>query len=1208
MSATTFVHLRRVAALLMGVGGLLLLLSGLLGVGLPPEVGRDALVAVGACLCLAGAGQWWTLGRAQRAMGLLSEELTMMRRVAHHTGSPVLVTDNDLRVVWCNQAFERETGFRLGEVQGQHPGRLLRSPGADPVTVARVRDAVRHHTDIDIELLHRYRDGRDRWVRVILSSQRDDQGDFSGFVAVLVDIDAQVRTRETMRRALRHKGALMQTLQRYVIVAETDTAGVITQVNQRFQHTSGYSEAELLGQNFRLVSAGWHTPVFWRDMWQRIERGLPWRGEICNRSKSGRLYWVQTLITPFAGADGKIEKYLAIQSDVSDLRLAQIELRKSQTLLTRTSQLAGVGGWYVLAGGGGLHMTPECQQLLGVSDGEIDSIDELWRCFDAGARLQVREQLRELVARRRRDIEVVVPLRPLDNAPMRWVKLVAGFDEPESGGLARAPGRLVGAVQDYTPQTQAQQRIREEQRILHSAMDAVGEAFALYDPENRLVYFNDEYAAWLPPEHAPRQGMRYEEVLRCLLDRGDFKVDQGHESEWMQAVLSAPRRADADRIHQMADGRWIRFIDRLTPDGYRVVFRYDVTELQSALLRADAAALSKGQFLANMSHEIRTPINAILGLLQLLGHTRLDTQQADTLHKARRATRSLLEILNDVLDLSKIEAGKMDLHPVPFRLADLRNELELILVGALGSKDLLLVFDIDAALPPVVCGDPVRLRQVLINLGSNAIKFTERGRVVLRWHLLHQASGVARLRFQVSDTGIGIAPEQQQHIFDSFSQAESTTTRRFGGSGLGLTISQRLVSYMGGEIRLSSTPGEGSTFVFDIDLPLAAEQDVVDDVHTDPTAEGADRLSGLSLLLVEDNALNQEVALAMLRREGARVELAENGLQAVQALQARPRGFDLVLMDMQMPELDGLQATERIRDELGLRDLPVLAMTANAMAADRERCLQAGMNAHIGKPFDIDQVVALVLQFTRGAPLQSAPDIVIDPDEGMQEWPLREDTDTLRRLGGNAVLLAQLRGQFVTGAREQWRVVQACTTRSDWRQAADAVHRLKGSAGVVGAQRLLRGCAEIEQALRTAEGGADPGAGRWRQLQALLEDSLGALGVAPAARTAAPLQPATVDQVELRACRAALIPLKPLLEVADMTAIDLHEQWLAEHPLARSPRFERLNQLMEAMDLPAAAAECSRVLEGESVVAQTPVKRANPAAADGLAAAGPCTE
>ena len=209
---------------------------------------------------------------------------------------------------------------------------------------------------------------------------------------------------------------------------------------------------------------------------------LPWRGEICNRSKSGRLYWVQTLIAPFAGADGKIEKYVAIQSDVSDLRLAQLELRKSQALLTRTSQLAGVGGWYALAGGGGLHMTPECLQLLGVADGEIGAIDELWRCFDAGARLQVREQLRDLVARRRHDIEVVVPLRPMENTPTRWVKLVAGYDEPEPGGPARTPGRLVGAVQDYTPHMLAQQRIREEQRILHSAMDAVGEAFALFDP------------------------------------------------------------------------------------------------------------------------------------------------------------------------------------------------------------------------------------------------------------------------------------------------------------------------------------------------------------------------------------------------------------------------------------------------------------------------------------------------------------------------------------------------------------------------------------------------------------------------------------------------------------------------------------------------------------------------------------------------------
>ncbi|MBL8389308.1 MAG: PAS domain S-box protein [Hydrogenophaga sp.] len=1191
MSSPAFGPLQRVTAGLMA-GGVVLGVLGLAGWALNLRLSDEALVGTGLGLLVCGVWQWRLLRRSRHAVRGLNDELRMMASVAQHTGSPVLVTDNDVKVVWCNQAFERETGYRLDEVRGESPGRRLRSPEADPVTVARVRDALRNHTDIDIEMLHRYRDGKDRWVRLILTSQLDAQGEFCGYVSVLVDIDVQFRTREAYRQTLRDRDALMRTLEEYVILSEADVQGRFIRVNRRMLEITGYSEAELIGQGFDLLGSGWHNAAFWRDMWSRIRSGLPWRGEICNRSKSGRLYWVQTIITPFVGANGQIEKFVAIQADISEHKLARIELSKSQTLLARTSQLAGVGGWYALQPAGTLHMTPECRELLGADNLVLRTLDDLWQAFDAGARLVVRQQLRELVERKRREISLVAPVSQNNGATARWVKMMAGYGETDLEGGARSQGRIIGAVLDYTPQVLAQQRILEEQRIMHSAIDSVGEAFALFDPQGRLIYFNDEYAAWMPSNTPPVQGVRQEDLLRSIAERGVFREAVGREAEWVQEVLRAPLKNDPDRVRQMADGRWIRFVDRITADGYRVVFRYDVTELQDALIQADAAAQSKGQFLANMSHEIRTPINAITGMLQLLGDTSLDDRQADMVRKSRLAARSLLGIINDILDFSKIEAGKMTLHASAFRMADLRHELEVILDGARGSKPLEIVCQVDPGVPPVLVGDPVRLKQVLINLGGNAVKFTERGQVTLRCQLVAALAERVRLRFAVEDTGIGVAPALQATIFDSFSQGESSTTRRFGGSGLGLTISQRLVSLMGGQIGLVSTPGQGSCFSFEIDLHEGREADLPADTMTAIPAK-LRPLDGVRVLVVEDNALNQEVAMSLLAREGAAVTLAENGLKAVEALQADPTAFDVVLMDMQMPVLDGLGATERIRGELGLSSLPVIAMTANATSSDRDVCLQAGMNAHIGKPFDIAEVVRTVRQFVDGAGV--AGPVAVDVAAPAEPAPpaVLDDAGALRRLGGNQVLLDQLRARFEAAARNLLKQAGTRSARGEWNRVADAMHQLKGSAGVIGADWLGQAAAQAERLFRHPDGAAQRAQAsaaldrveqalsdvvrRLPAVQALVAQVSGLVPIDDGA-------PAAADGSDVLRCLVALKTLKPLFDSADMDAIDAHDRWLQEQPRARDGRFDELNRCAEAMDFQGAALACERLLASIEMV------------------------
>ena len=537
-----------------------------------------------------------------------------------------------------------------------------------------------------------------------------------------------------------------------------------------------------------------------------------------------------------------------------------------------------------------------------------------------------------------------------------------------------------------------------------------------------------------------------------------------------------------------------------------------LADLVKARDLAQASNLAKSQFLANMSHEIRTPMNAILGMLKLLQGTELNLRQQDYTNKTEGAARSLLGLLNDILDFSKVEAGKLSIDAQPFSVERLLRDLAVVLSANVGSKNISVLFDIDPSIAPLLVGDAMRLHQVLVNLGGNAIKFTAQGQVVLSLRQKQLQAGVASIEFSVEDSGIGISGENQSHIFSGFSQAESSTTRRFGGTGLGLAISQRLVELMGGKLQLSSVLGQGSSFAFSLDLPVASaasleampepakpgpalsvliidgnplavntlaamtrswnwptqtassgEQalelirkqaetgqfpfqvvfldwrlpgidgwDTMRQIHNvcescagvqpvmvmvasydrnaleqrpgqdqgmlhaflpkpvtasmvleavmQPAANDSGlrrsarpsklrRLEGMRLLVVEDNLINQQVAQELLRSEGAQVTLAANGQLGVDAVASAPTRFDAVLMDIQMPILDGYGATRLIRQQLGLTTLPIVAMTANAMPSDRQACLDAGMDEHIGKPFDLTLLVLMLLKLVTRHPL-----------------------------------------------------------------------------------------------------------------------------------------------------------------------------------------------------------------------------------------------
>lgn len=1022
--------------------------------------------------------------RAEMLARNMTANLERLALVAKNTSNAVVITDVKRNIVWVNEGFERITGYSLAEALGKSPGKLLQCSNTDQGVARAMKIALDAGESFKGEIVNRTKSGREYWIELEIQPRYNDKNEPIGFMAIESDISERKATYQRLEAALRENNALLSTLNLHGIISTADREGIITDVNDAFCNISGYSREELIGQTYRLVDSHTHSTAFWQSMWNDIANGISWRGEICNKAKDGSLYWVDTTIAPFNNSTGQIERYISIQVDITANKNQQANLIIARNQLVRAADVAELGIWTWNIPEGTLSFDDRMNDIYGIPE-------------------------------------------ELHNAPIPlayWYSLVHPEDIPE----------------------------------VKRAIKVALENESVYRQIFRIVVRNQ---------------------VHFIQSTGTVERDESGKAMLMMGInRDITQQREAENI------------------------------LKTAREAAEEANKAKSAFLANMSHELRTPMNAILGMLTLLRRTGLDRKQADYAVKSEAATRTLLRLLNDILDFSKIESGKMALECIPFDINVMLRDLAVILSSNLKVKKVEVLFDIDPTLPQFVEGDSMRLQQILTNLGGNALKFTELGEVVLFIKVITQDSHHVTLHFGVRDTGIGIAPENQESIFSGFTQAEASTTRRFGGTGLGLAISQRFVALMGGTLTLESQLGQGSLFHFTITLSLPSYTNLVINnerpdtlearahalnnlrvlvVDDNPTAcdlikrmgeslkwtvdvatsgnealqlmrqqhdsgitygalfidwqmpgldgwqtskcvrelmpvdngpmivmitahdremllqrseedqalldgylvkpitasmlldsvidalserkqpdivklaiaEPSHRLSGIRLLIVEDNLNNQQIARELLEDEGADVSIANHGKEAIEILEHNPSSFDLVLMDLQMPVMDGYNATKYIRKSLGLKNLPIIAMTANAMASDRDACLAAGMNDHIGKPFDLKSLILVIRKYSGKTDVPATvshitPCLLSAELKNVAATAGIDVDSALNRLGGDVKLYQKMLSLLSDDLANFPTQLETLLTEGDFMSASRLLHTIKGLAAQLGATEL----------------------------------------------------------------------------------------------------------------------------------------------------------
>ncbi len=903
-----------------------------------------------------------------------------------------------------------------------------------------------------------------------------------------------------------------------------------------------------------------------------------------------------------AAALNLMEDALATQARLEE---ALAELRESQALVAEAQRIARLGNWSISTEDMVLSWAPETSRLFGLEPAaSAPTLDALLDRVVAEDRPGAVAFL-EACLKGRDPGELRFRVAHADQDP-RILAARARLREAD----AHRPQRVVGTVQDVTEQAQAEHELRK----LSSALEQSPESVVITDLEGRIEYVNDAFVEvtgyardevlgknprMLQSGKTPSATFRdmWHTLKRGELWTGEFWNRRKDGTEFVEFVSITPL-LDADGTVTNYVGVKEDITEKKRAAAELNAYRHHLEDLVSARTRdlaearerAESASEAKTAFLANMSHEIRTPLNAIVSLAHLLLQGTPTPEQRDRLRKIDTAAHHLLAIVEDVLDLAKIEAGVLEFAPSEFHLSAVLDSVRSIVAGTATNKGLHVELDVHDV-PMWLQGDSTRLRQAYLNLAGNAVKFTSQGTVSLRVRCLEEDLTGLWVRFEVEDTGIGIPAPRLKSVFEPFEQVERGATRRYGGTGLGLSITQRLVELMGGRVGIESREGEGTRVWFDVPLARAGER-------SGSPAPDAARLVARPLLpaeacvlVVEDHDINREVALELLQSFGLQAAGAENGRGALE--RARQKRYDLVLMDVHMPVLDGIAATRALRELPAYADVPILAMTANVLAEDREACLAAGMNDFIPKPVDPTVLRETLTEWLAGAASPTAARrersrrLAAAPSPPTSRWdrtsnakppvalPSAPGLDTQRGLAaldGDAAAYVALLRRFVTAHSADARHLRSELAAADLGAARARAHGLRGVAATLGADRVATCATRLEQALAMKpepEPTPHEGSARLEADIVALDAALSELAAALPAPQEGPKRP----QRDAQALpEQVLADLLDLLVADDPAAIDLCK---AHAPALRSvlgDDLDRLEQHLDGFDFPAAAA------------------------------------
>jgi PAS domain S-box-containing protein len=899
-------------------------------------------------------------------------------------------------------------------------------------------------------------------------------------------LEVEINERLKVEEALRKLSQAVEQSPSMVVM--TDKEGTIEYTNPKFSEISGYSAAEACGQNSRLLKSGVHPPAFYSKMWETISTGKIWRGELCNRKKDGRLYWVSAAIAPIRNGSGEITSYVSVTGDITAQKKAEEGLRESEAKLRTILDSIFTG---ILVIDPETHtvvdVNPEAARIIGESrENIIGQICHRYLCFatkgqcpvtDLGQSMDNSERLLIRADGSRCPIIKTVTSITYDGRPHLLESFVDITQLKRTAEALQVSEEKYRSLFDNAQVGIFQSRISDA-RILE-CNDRLAEIFG-YDGQEEMKALFPGLKAYLDSEDRERMlaGIRagnfkgYEALLRrkdgspiWLLFSARLMEDKGL-LEGVVIDITDRKQAEAELVQA-----------KLAVEKANQDLQETLTQVNRMAEEARVANQAKSEFLAHMSHEIRTPINGIMGMNGLLLDTSLTSEQRDYAKTIDKSANALLTIINDILDFSKIEAGRLELESLDFDLTQtVKDVIDLLTVRA-SEKGLRLSLKMDKKIPAFVKGDPGRLRQILTNLVGNAIKFTETGQISLTVNRERESEDHHWISIDVTDTGIGIPPEKLNVLFKAFSQVDASTTRKYGGTGLGLSISKQLAEKMGGTIRVQSRPGEGSTFGLTVRLEKSAgiKEDPSDHVQSHPKDEKEIKREDVRILLAEDNPVNQLVARKMLEKQGFQVKTAANGFEVLTAL--KESSYHLILMDVQMPEMDGLETTRAIRQpgtEVSNPAIPIIALTANAIKGDREMCLEAGMNDYLSKPIEAKQLIAKVHLWTvseRAAAEDPRPkEEALSPDREESsritgEAPPDSSWDfqvLLGRVMGDEALAISLVEKMAGRLPGEVESLRLSLKKGETQSLMQQAHKLKGSAGTMGIEGLRKWAESLE--------------------------------------------------------------------------------------------------------------------------------------------------